>query len=795
MKLSTVLTTLALTASVVNSAFVSPRNVKGSLKRRANIAQQVSDMIKRDGYAYELSEEYEPESIEAPSTNIWAELSVNETNSAYAVLKDMFNLTSTDEATLFDNYVVWITAINPNKTDALAFLEGNKTAPLRYARAVVFFGGEDYAKEDEPMGYWQTYQVGPLLAEEDVEVVEMDWAFSKSYFPYLQGYRDDLRWGLEDSFYEELFQTDMVKEFSEDIVGVPAYGLENSTMEIWATDPLIYDKETNSLFSWGTVFLDNEWGAGDILPTGLFIKTNITGRDIADFSVVQWVYNNIAYNSTEELYEAWKSEDFVKLPQVPTEQEWTNPGREEGLETRYLDEKTAPIVVEPQGRRWQYSEDDRYFTWMDWSFYISYSRDAGVLFFDVKFKGERILYELGLQEAIAEYAGDDPFQAHTAYLDTSYGWGNNAYGLIPGYDCPANAVYFNSSWNADGFNHFQNNTYCAYESVEDFPITRHTSRRYVSVAKAPAFNIRFVATIGNYDYNYNYKFYMDGTLKVSVRAAGFIQGAYYNPETGDPFGYKIHDVLSGSFHDHVINFKADFDIGGTKNRVTNVALKAANKTYPWAPNTVYNSKIKERSVFETETSLNLADTGILLVESAEETNKWGNPKAYRVMGSLGHRIAEKAVKLAENANWADHDLHFTKQKDTEYTSTGVFNANSVFAPQINFSDFLDGESIDGEDVVCWFNLALHHLPNTQDVPGTLFTTAESALVMTPYNYFDSEQSRDTRQQFLYLASDDSTEFFGTELQDTLYAIEKLDVSSFNFAGIEEGKDTTNIPSS
>lgn len=38
--------------------------------------------------------------------------------------------------------------------------------------------------------------------------------------------------------------------------------------------------------------------------------------------------------------------------------------------------------------------------------------------FDIKYKGERIIYELGLQEAIAHYAGHDPAQSGVAYLDT-----------------------------------------------------------------------------------------------------------------------------------------------------------------------------------------------------------------------------------------------------------------------------------------------------------------------------------------------------------------------------------------
>ena len=50
--------------------------------------------------------------------------------------------------------------------------------------------------------------------------------------------------------------------------------------------------------------------------------------------------------------------------------------------------------------------------------YISYSRDTGLRLFDIKYRGERIIYELGLEEAIAHYAGNDPVQSGTAYLDT-----------------------------------------------------------------------------------------------------------------------------------------------------------------------------------------------------------------------------------------------------------------------------------------------------------------------------------------------------------------------------------------
>ena len=55
---------------------------------------------------------------------------------------------------------------------------------------------------------------------------------------------------------------------------------------------------------------------------------------------------------------------------------------------------------------------------MDFSFYVTFSRDTGLRLFDIKYRGERIVYELGLEEAIAHYAGADPVQSGTAYLDS-----------------------------------------------------------------------------------------------------------------------------------------------------------------------------------------------------------------------------------------------------------------------------------------------------------------------------------------------------------------------------------------
>ena len=92
-----------------------------------------------------------------------------------------------------------------------------------------------------------------------------------------------------------------------------------------------------------------------------------------------------------------------------------------------MDAKPPPQAVSPAGARYSVDQKAKYVRWMDFSFYIGFTRDRGIALFDVRHKGQRILYELGLQEALAHYAGNDPVQSGTSYLDSYYGFGPYAF--------------------------------------------------------------------------------------------------------------------------------------------------------------------------------------------------------------------------------------------------------------------------------------------------------------------------------------------------------------------------------
>lgn len=267
------------------------------------------------------------------------------------------------------------------------------------------------------------------------------------------------------------------------------------------------------------------------------------------------------------------------------------------------------------------------------------------------------------------------------------------------------------------------------------------------VSKNIYFTIRSVSTIGNYDYMFSYSFYMDGSINVEVRASGYIQGAFY--ANNEDYGFHIHDALSGSMHDHVLNIKADFDIAGTANTVRTISNVATQETYPWSFNKTRNTMKLSRADITNEdhSRFNWAANGLTQVVVANKncTNKFGEARGYRIapLSGTAHLAVENSSSIANAANWANHDIQITRQHDTEPRSTHAYNSQDVADPVIDFNAFLNSESLDQEDLVMWFNLGMHHVPHTGDLPNTVFTAAHSGIQFTPHNYLLGDPSKET----------------------------------------------------
>ncbi|KAF2146772.1 uncharacterized protein K452DRAFT_323862 [Aplosporella prunicola CBS 121167] len=673
----------------------------------------------------------------APKSNVWSGLTDTEAASVDSWLfgQKSLNLTVSKKAGEWDNSILLIELMLPNKTGVLEYLDKEGNAPVRYAHVVL-----DVRATTEP--YYEDILVGPLPVKNGTTT------YQPLTYPYTRktgGRVRNLDADADDTLYKYWIHkiSGSILDITLDLWNGSALGFGNDTLDIWGQDPLWQD---DGIIRWDQFWMlpTDEFDSFTLLPLGLYFSSNITGRNPSKWSFEGWLYNNVYYSTTEEFRAAYYSPGFEKLkpniqgPWANTDQQDTAPP----LDTSY-----PPISVTPGGSRYAVDKEQKYVKWMDFEFYIAFTRDTGMRIYDIKYKGERIIYELGLEEALAHYAGNDPIQSGTSYLDSFYGFGPFSFELVAGYDCPSYATYLDSSFYTVETTHIHINSICMFEQDAGYPIQRHSTSTYVSVTKNIFFTIRNISTVGNYDYMFSYSFYMDGSIHVEVRASGYIQSAYW-AHNGD-YGYQIHDALSGSMHDHVLNYKVDFDVLGTANTMTTTTMVPVSESYPWSKGKARNTMKLQRNQIKTEDESKLlwGDNGAtqFTVVNLDKPNAFGEHKGFRVLPSRGtaHLTVKDSSNLANAANWATHDLFVTRRKDTEPRAAHPYNSQDVNNPVVDFNEFFDGESLVQEDIVVWFNLGMHHIPHTGDLPNTVFTTAHSGLQIMPLNYLSGDPSRET----------------------------------------------------
>lgn len=182
--------------------------------------------------------------------------------------------------------------------------------------------------------------------------------------------------------------------------------------------------------------------------------------------------------------------------------------------------------------------------------------------------------------------GNQPKAANTVYHDTYYQLGTEMGSLLEGFDCPWGSTFWNISYPSYNTTRTNPNSICIFEADMNFPLSRHrtsASNDYgfsnFGTVKGASLTVRAVATVGNYDYMFDYAFHLDGSLEVIVRASGYLQSSFYYPDQGK-FGPRIQQATQGSLHDHIVTYKADFDILGTTNSLQVSELKPVNQSQP-----------------------------------------------------------------------------------------------------------------------------------------------------------------------------------------------------------------------
>ena len=703
---------------------------------------------------------YEPAAgVKAPNSNVWAPITAEDNLQVWNLLHDPalgLNLTAPEKAGINDNAVFIIDTLPLNKSDVIAFLDHGGPKPRPYARVMIHEGGKP-----EPVA--QEYMVGPLPVTGETRVDKLDYIYNGDMggsLPYNARSNDPARMLAGDAFLAAAMQpvADIVSTL---FPGAAFFGTgdERSTLAHSAGTPLTFDG-TEAFVNIGFNF---KGPALYIIPIDFYILIDWSGTDMTLWKVKGYVTKERFFPSEKELRQAFEAGDLEPDLQQHRDYDWALVKYQPELGERRLEGRAAPENLEVGGKRYELDADEKYVQYMGWSFYITYTRSLGPMFYDIRFNGERILYELSLQEAAAQYGGFQPKSASTMYHDTSFGFGGNAYPLVEGFDCPFGSTFWNMSFFDKNKTVTHGNSICIFEHDSGHPLSRHRAGdmgrsdpsgfgfENLGVVKASVLSIRSISTLGNYDYIVTHDFNQDGSIGITVRASGYLMGSYYYKNQQGSFGPRLQKATQGSIHDHVITFKADFDILDSANSLEKTELKAVEQEQPWFPELGTFEQLQlEKSVMEKEQQFNWGQNGEAMysVVHKNATNKWGERRGYRIIGGLSniHLTTKKSPFSKQNSEYMKSHLAVTRQHDTEPFANSIHNANLPSRPQVDFMKYFDNETVDGEDLVIYFNLGMHHFTRAEDIPVTLFSEAVSSITLAPQNFFDRAQDGDLKNR-------------------------------------------------
>lgn len=97
-----------------------------------------------------------------------------------------------------------------------------------------------------------------------------------------------------------------------------------------------------------------------LLPQGLYVRSDRTGRDPSKWKITGWLYNNVFYNNIEDFKAAVAKPGFEKLGMV-VDGSWAQ--LERAGDVLPFDELPPPVSVQPGPKRFSVDSKENFVSW------------------------------------------------------------------------------------------------------------------------------------------------------------------------------------------------------------------------------------------------------------------------------------------------------------------------------------------------------------------------------------------------------------------------------------------------
>lgn len=419
-------------------------------------------------------------------------------------------------------------------------------------------------------------------------------------------------------------------------------------------------------------------------------------------------------------------------------------------------DRVAPAVkpmqiIEPEGKNYTITGDMIH--WRNWDFHLSMNSRVGPMISTVTYNDNgtkrKVMYEGSLGGMIVPYGDPDIGWYFKAYLDSGdYGMGTLTSPIARGKDAPSNAVLLNETI-ADytgvpmeiprAIAVFERYAGPEYKHQEMGQPNVSTERRELVV--------RWISTVGNYDYIFDWIFHENGTIGINAGATGIeavkgVKAKTMHDETAKDdtrYGTLIDHNIVGTTHQHIYNFRLDLDVDGENNSL--VAMDPVVK-----PNTAGGPRtsamqVNQYNIGNEQDAAQKFDPGtIRLLSNPNKENRMGNPVSYQIIPYAGgtHPVA-KGAQFAPD-EWIYHRLSFmdkqlwvTRYHPRERFPEGKYPNRSTHDTGLGqYSK--DNESLDNTDAVVWMTTGTTHVARAEEWP--IMPTEWVHTLLKPWNFFD-----------------------------------------------------------
>src|SRR5205085_1313993 len=230
-----------------------------------------------------------------------------------------------------------------------------------------------------------------------------------------------------------------------------------------------------------------------------------------------------------------------------------------------------------------------------------------------------------------------------------------------------------------------------------------------------------------------YVFKMDGGIDVRVGATGTTlnQGVSSSAQ-GEKSGTMIGPNIAAPTHQHFLNFRIDFDVDGTANRLVEENVHSLGHGNAF----VTRDTVLGREQFR---DLNPATDRGWLVESATRRNVFGRPTAYELVPHDSTQPYSAGSGSLQHAALAQHPLWVTAYRGDELYSTGLYPNQGP--PGQGLTRYAaDRASVNGRDLVVWYTASFTHIPIPENYP--VMTRETFGFSLRPAGFFNQDPALD-----------------------------------------------------